>query len=284
MMLSVLESQVAEWVRLISCEVRSSRRSQCKIAGHSWEIARVFASLDSNLVDHGFSSSLLSRMCSGRDLQEPRYEKVVVLKLALLSLDDPSYREWTHERRQAVLLDAKAFAGLVCDAATRHSRSGVTLSVDALSSRQEHTVELLGAYGEDLLRRASVGLTPGQPEAKLALLHRLADNPDDARYWMGQAIALDSEYVYPQSAQEAFTACRCYAEKYQRQSKSDIAFVYLKLAADSGDAIASYQLGQMSELRGDRHEAVGWYLRAEELGYPDGRLRAEALRPSQSAA
>ncbi|MFI6502408.1 hypothetical protein [Nonomuraea typhae] len=273
----------AEPFLLVFSEVDASNLNKNVIAKRSWKIARRFSSFYPGLENHGFSASLLGRMCSGQRLKSLRYEKLLVVKLTLESFGDPAHREWADEKCRDVLRVAKEFAERVREAARRASSLRGTDPVHPLSAVQEHAIELLGDYGKELLGQLKAGDTPGRPEAKLALLHRLHGNTDDERYWKGQAIAFDGQYSHPESLQEAFAASGKYAEEYCNKSRFDVASIYLRLAAESGDTASARRLGSLADFLGRDEEADRWYRMAECLRPSKGGLSADIPQPEKPA-
>jgi TPR repeat protein len=191
-----------------------------------------------------------------------------VLKLALLRLEGPPYAKWSQEQREAALLDAIAFAAQV--GAIEAARGTCeALGSHASNARHAHTVELLGTYGETLLRQVGASGT-GEAEAKLALLHKLSGNGDDARYWIERATAVNSDYMPALSQQEWISQVHRYATEYQRISQPENAQLYLEYAASSGDGLAAYKLGHMAALQEMPEKAEKWYRMAADLGYSNG--------------
>lgn len=262
-----------EWVSLVAKAVDSSGHKANKIAIWSDRVALMFSKLDNDLKSHQFDASLVSRMRNGK-IKKPRREKLIVLKLTLLCLDDPSYSDWPHARREEALADAVAFAKQVLRAVVSQTVNGGADSL-YMNARHERTVELLGTYGKDLLRQIGKS-DAGEAEAKLALLHQLGGNSDDARYWSGQAFAADPEYVHASSEQELFSRVHRYAAEYQRSAEPKVSYLYWKYAAESGDGISAFRLGQMAELKGDSREAAAWRRMAYNLGYSDRGARMQA--------
>jgi len=259
------EEDPPEWARLIRDEVASSNRKVSAIAAQSEEAVTRFSDLDAMLKGHSFDKSTLSRMCRGK-LKSPTYEKVIVLKLVLLLHSRPASSRLPPDQLQSFLDEARAFADKVMDA---HRRGAQNTSLASIYDRRRaHTSELLGEYGEALLRQVRDGGEAGKPEAKLALLHSLGGNADDARYWERQASSLDSSYSQPRTRDELNSRARSYAIEYQRASHTGIARIYLELAAENGDREASRLLGHLAELHGDREEAERWYRRSGPLSPP----------------
>ncbi|MFF3443239.1 hypothetical protein [Streptosporangium sp. NPDC002721] len=252
-----------EWSRLVAEAVSLSGRKGSTIAARSVQVAKVFSELDSDLEGGCLDEFLLSRMRNGK-IQKPRWEKLILLKLTLLYLDDRSCSDLP-ARREAALAEAVVFAKRVLATAVPQTAKGAAGSRRP-DARHERTVELLEAYGEDLLRQVGESGT-GEAEAKLALLHQLGGNSDDARYWSGQAFAVDPNYVHASSQQELFSRAHYYATGYQRAFEPKIAYLYWKYAAESGDGIAAFRLGQMAELKGDLEDAANWRRIADSLGY-----------------
>lgn len=144
------------------------------------------------------------------------------------------------------------------------------------SARHARTVELFGAQGEFLLHELEDSST-GEAEAKLAVLHKLSGDGDDARYWTILAATANPDYAPPSSQHELFNEARRYAAEYHRARDVEAARMYLRHAADFGDAISAFQLGQMAELEGDARVAINWYRKADELGHPHGEQSAKRL-------
>jgi len=252
-----------EWPRLVAKAVSASGFKGKEIARRSVRVAEVFSKLDRSLAKHSFHDSLLSRMCNCK-INKPRREKLIVLKLTLLCLDDRSYLD-SSARREEALAEAVAFAKQILAAAASQGAKG-SPGFRYLDARHKRTVDLLKAYGEDLLRQVGESST-GEAEAKLALLHQLSGNSDDARYWSGQAFAVDLKYVHASSQQQLFSRAHHYATEYQRASKPQVAYLYWRYAAESKDGVAAFRLSQMAELEGNLEEAANWRRIAYNLGY-----------------
>ncbi|MEU1883171.1 hypothetical protein ABZ470_38200 [Streptosporangium sp. NPDC020072] len=262
------------WARLIDEAVTSSGRRASKIASCSMRVAKEFSKLDLSIEGHGFDASLLSRMRSGKGLQKPCFEKLIVLKLVLLCLSDHPGSIRDDARLGKMIAEAKFFAEQVWKA-IEESRE-VNDPYHVMNARHERTVELFEAYGKGLL--AQIGKGDGEgAEAKLALLHQLAGNGDDARYWSSRAQLTDLDYLPASSQSELFSRARHYAAEYHRASRVDVVRIYLEYAAGSGDGAAALLLGGMAELEEDSESAMKWYRDAESLGYSGGGPRAEGL-------
>ncbi|MGR6914331.1 hypothetical protein ACU635_08765 [[Actinomadura] parvosata] len=265
--------------RLVAGAVDASGHAPCKIADWSEGTARDFSQLDPGLRGHGFSPALLSRWCSGKKIKSARREKMIVLRVTLLRLDEASsYRSWSDVRRKAALDEGVAFAKLVGDAARDSRAATESLGLRNKSARYARAVDLLDGYGTLLLARAEED--EGASAAKLALLHQLNGDVDDARYWSARASAENSDNALPSSREELFARARQYAAEYRRARDLDAERMYLIAAADCGDGKAAYRLGQAAEMDEDLQEAISRYLLAENLGYSEGGQRAEQLRAS----
>ncbi|MEV4176702.1 hypothetical protein [Nonomuraea sp. NPDC049709] len=272
-----------EWNRRIDKEVISSGQAATRIAAVSAEVARYFSEYHPGLQGHSFTSSYLSRARSGKDLDKPRFEKMMVLKLSLMCLRDPLYRNWPHEKCCEAVETSIKFADSVKEALMIRRPSSGAADISFVSARHNRTVELAGAYGEELIRQVGEN-SHGLAEAKLALLHELDGNNDDARYWAGRAFAVDETYRPSSTREELFLRAHQYAREYVRSNKPDIALLYLESAASVGDGEAAFQCAIMSDSQGHQQEALRWYNRAAELGHRDGRLRAERLSLSGGEA
>ncbi|MGV9323772.1 hypothetical protein [Streptosporangium sandarakinum] len=262
--------------RLIADVIDLSGYPAAAIVKRSQRVAEDFSPLNPALRKYPLHPSSLSRWRHGKGKRLYR-EKLILLKLTVLHLADSRCREWSGIEREAALDKAAAFAEEVLAAVVEGRATSGDLHPMVATSRHRRTEELLGAYGEILLRQTRAS-NSGEPEAKLALLHQLGGDNDDARYWADLAAKLNPLYVPPSAQREWCDQARRYAADYQRANDLKTARMYLGCAADRGDGEAAYQLGQMAELEGDRRKAMDFYYQAADLGYPDGRTRAESLK------
>nr|WP_152992634.1 hypothetical protein [Nonomuraea pusilla] len=262
--------------RPIADTIDYSGYSAAEIVRRSEGIARDFSPLAPGLVKYPLHQSCLSRWRHGKGRRLYR-EKLILLKLTVLCLADFRYKNWSDSEREAALDKAVAFAEQVLAAIAEGAAADGAGRSTIMTARHERTAELLGAYGELLLQQLSKSST-GEAEAKLALLHHLSGENDDARYWTDLAIQANPLYTPPSSPQEWFDLARSYAAEYQRAHDLKTARMYLDYAADRGDGEAAYQLGLMADLEGEKHKAMACYYRAADLGCPDGIKRAERLK------
>ncbi|WP_328855696.1 hypothetical protein OHB01_17970 [Microbispora hainanensis] len=264
-----------EVARLVAHAIDSSGHPASTIAKSSIDTAKDFSEMDPSLKGSHFDSSFLSRVRNDK-IRKPNRGKLIVLKLTLLRLDDPGHLSWSHEQRSAALGKAVEFAKQV-SAAVAEARVGSGSRIhNGTSARHARTVELFGAQGEFLLHELEDSST-GEAEAKLAVLHKLSGDGDDARYWTILAATANPDYAPPSSQHELFNEARRYAAEYHRARDVEAARMYLRHAADFGDAISAFQLGQMAELEGDARVAINWYRKADELGHPHGEQSAKRL-------
>ncbi|RBQ16134.1 hypothetical protein DP939_31425 [Spongiactinospora rosea] len=265
----------AAW-RLIVAAIDAVGCPARRIADCSEGTVSAFSLIAPELKGHDLTDSTLSLWRHRKVKRIPRREKLIVLKLTLLCLGDPLSHSWSDAQRRTALQNAVEFADEVWKARDEDEESRALAVMIKGDARYARTVEMLSEYGERLLRQVGVR-SRGEAEAKLAVLHQLNGDSDDARYWSVLAAAVNPAYKAVSSQKELFSTARRFAAGYERVRDREAARMYLVRAAGGGDGDSAYQLGQMAELEGDVRVAVDWYRRAADYGHPDGRLRAESL-------
>ncbi|MFI0422954.1 hypothetical protein [Spongiactinospora sp. 9N601] len=265
----------AAWRHVVAA-IDDSGYLASKIASCTKATVEDYLPLAPDLKGHDFDKSTICHWRRG-GVKTPRREKMVVLKLTLLRLDDPSWRRWSDEQRMTALRDAIAFADEVWRLVVESRKSRTVIGVGKMSARHARTVHLLGEYGALLLQHVNDD-DMAEVEAKLAVLHQLAGDGDDVRYWSALALVANPAYEAPSSHEKLLEQARCYAAEYKRAGEHSTARIYLSAAAKRGDGLAAFELGLMADFEGNAQEAVDHYQRAADLGCLDGQLRAERLK------
>jgi hypothetical protein len=276
------DSSAPEWARLVHREVAHFGFSGKQISERSHRTAGTFFRIDPDLKGNGFSSSTLSRMKTGKNLAKPSRAKIVVLHLSLQCLKI-SAQMTSESECEKMMAAAVQFSEEVMAAVAQGLEPAMSngFQYDQLDPRQSRTADLFGSYGLTLLEQASNDESVDSL-VKLALLHWLEGNVDDARHWRAQvsmspadgaSAVIDVEIDEASAAQLAYR----YGRHYSLEGERKIASIYLELAAGRGHMDAAYLLGDICEARDDHRQARRWFLRAEELGHSVASRRARLL-------
>lgn len=241
-----------EWARMIDAEVKSTGVPARTLALRSHEVVSKFRVLSPDLTGCSLTESTLSRL--RRAGVAPRREKLIVLKLTCRSLEDSAWCCWSREQLQAALLEARTFAQKVLLAAADESQGTDTIGGNPVIAQHERTRFVFGAAGAQLL--AELRQRDGTAEAKLAVLHTLKGDGDDARYWMKRATAYP-HYTPATTIEGTCAEARRYALEYLKQGDLKRAHVFLQAASDRGDEASTKAIRALSSLITDLAHSVG---------------------------
>lgn len=217
---------------MIMAQIESTGVTARKLAQESVRVVARFKTLCPEIDSQSIlTESTLSRLRSAN--ARPKRDRLIVLGLTCDWVTDPASSHWTEKRCQDALAGAYAFAHEVLAASSGAPKRSDIPGDNPVIARHRHTKFAFGSAGEQLL--AELDLNDGSAEAKLELLHRLAGDSDDARYWRMRAEARSPDYAPPESLPECCTAARRYALEYFRKQNLSLAQLFLQVAADRGD-------------------------------------------------
>lgn len=159
--MAVAAADPPEWARRINKEVAG--RCSRDIATRSPKAASRFADVNPSLKPQSLDASTLSRYRRGVEIGKPRFEKLVTLKLILIMMDDPANSEWAEADLRAVLKQAADFAQSICEVAATSACTADPLHSLVPSGMLMRVRDLLGDYGNALLRQAADSGNSGRP-------------------------------------------------------------------------------------------------------------------------